>query len=87
MAVRLDDNFRRLAQKKPGKPVFIGNYRGKKDPDAMDLLTGFARHGNRGQQQKKGQPPKKKFEGDCYNYGKKGHIAKDCRSVKKANIV
>ena len=87
MAVKLDNNFRRLAQKKPEKPIFTGNYRGRKDPDIIDLLIGSARYRNRGQQQKKGQPIKKKFKGDYYNCGKKGHIIKNYRFAKRTNII
>ncbi|CAL9014755.1 unnamed protein product [Prunus brigantina] len=42
-------------------------------------------HGNRGQSKNN-----KKFEGKCYNCGKKGHMAKDCWSNKRpveSNIV
>ena len=85
IAAKLDDNFRCLAQEKPGKPIFTGNYEGKKDPDVIDLSAGSARYKNGGQQQMKKQQLKKKFEEDCYNCGKKGHMAKDCRSTKRAN--
>ena len=27
--------------------------------------------------------PPNRFEGNCFNYGRKGHRAKDCRSAKK----
>ena len=31
----------------------------------------------------KNRRPRNRFEGNCFNYGRKGHSAEDCRSAKK----
>jgi len=85
-ASQLDDNFRRRAEKKRGQNPehrFKRNQRKPRHPDEMEWTASTAVKRNpNGRFQKQGQ----KKKGKCYNCGKEGHFAAECRSAHKASF-
>lgn len=86
LASRLDDNFRRRDAEKQGWTHRPQKQSKQKDPDAMDWQASSATKEYRKERKAgggKATSPKKK--GKCFNCGKPGHYANECRSPKKAN--
>jgi hypothetical protein len=87
-ATRLNDNFRRRSQENKGitpmgkhsSTTSPGGGR-PRHPDEMNWVAGLATKLYR-KTRRVTPSPKKKEKGECYNCEKKGHYARECRSIK-----
>ncbi|XP_060186530.1 uncharacterized protein LOC132615941 isoform X2 [Lycium barbarum] len=73
--LRIEEDNRSVEKKTNGKQAIIG----ANTVETAPTSTKKRKRASGG----KNVPSKKKFKGSCYNYGKIGHMASDCRAPKK----
>jgi hypothetical protein len=89
LASRLDDNQRRRAAEKKGwhhNPNTTPHKGQERHPDEMDWqASSVTKQYRKERKTDGGGATSLKKKGKCFNYGREGHFARECRSPKKAN--